>query len=51
MPVGTRALKKSLLREFGHNENGGFITHYLPDGMPTDDTNSETTAIVLIAFS
>jgi len=31
--------------------NGGIITHYLPDGTPDPqaDTNSETTALVLLA--
>jgi len=29
--------------------NGGIITHYKPDGEPIGDTNTETTAIVVIA--
>lgn len=32
------------------DENGGFLTHYRPDGSPDGDTNSETTAIVLLSF-
>ena len=31
-------------------ENGGFITGYLPNGAPIGNTNSETTAIVLISL-
>ena len=31
-------------------KNGGFHTHYLPNGAPDGDTNSETTAIVLLSL-
>ena len=31
------------------NEDGGIVTHYLLDGTPHGDANSETTALVLLA--
>lgn len=31
-------------------ESGGFITDYLPDGTPEGDTNTETTAIAVLAL-